>query len=76
MSGWPRHYGIPNVYGSRFRRVTLTPESKRGGPAAAGQRAGGHVVCDAHIAGASRSIGAAQHPGRAAAPAASERAGA
>jgi len=21
-----RHYGIPNVYGSRFRRVTLTPE--------------------------------------------------
>ena len=26
-----RHYGIPNVYGSRFRRVTLTPESKRGG---------------------------------------------
>src|SRR6185295_5286818 len=26
-----RHYGISNVYGSRFRRVTLTPESKRGG---------------------------------------------
>ena len=26
-----RHYGIPNVYGSRFRRVALTPESKRGG---------------------------------------------
>jgi hypothetical protein len=26
-----RHYGIPNVYGSRFRRVTLSPESKRGG---------------------------------------------
>ena len=26
-----RHYGIPGVYGSRFRRVTLTPESKRGG---------------------------------------------
>jgi mono/diheme cytochrome c family protein len=26
-----KHYGIPNVYGSRFRRVTLTPESKRGG---------------------------------------------
>jgi mono/diheme cytochrome c family protein len=26
-----RHYGIPNVHGSRFRRVTLTPESKRGG---------------------------------------------
>jgi mono/diheme cytochrome c family protein len=26
-----RHYGIPGVYGGRFRRVTLTPESKRGG---------------------------------------------
>ena len=26
-----KHYGIPNVYGSRFRRVMLTPESKRGG---------------------------------------------
>src|SRR5436305_5570973 len=26
-----RHYGIPGVYGSRFRRVTLTPESRRGG---------------------------------------------
>ncbi len=26
-----KHYGIPNVYGSRFRRLTLAPESKRGG---------------------------------------------
>ena len=26
-----RHYGIPNVHGSHFRRVTLTPESRRGG---------------------------------------------
>jgi mono/diheme cytochrome c family protein len=26
-----KHYGIPNVYGSRFRRVTLAPESHRGG---------------------------------------------
>jgi hypothetical protein len=26
-----RHYGIPNVTGSRFRRVTLGPESKRSG---------------------------------------------
>ena len=26
-----RHYGIRNVKGSRFRRVTLPPESKRGG---------------------------------------------
>ena len=26
-----KHYGIPNVYGSRFRRVALAPDSKRGG---------------------------------------------
>ena len=26
-----KHYGIPDVYGSRFRRVALTPENKRGG---------------------------------------------
>jgi hypothetical protein len=26
-----KHYGIPNVYGNRFRRVTLAPESRRGG---------------------------------------------
>ena len=26
-----KHYGIPNIYGSRFRRVTLGPDSVRGG---------------------------------------------
>jgi cytochrome c551/c552 len=26
-----KHYGIPNVYGSRFRRITLGEDSKRGG---------------------------------------------
>jgi cytochrome c5 len=26
-----KHYGIPNVYGSRFRRVELTRDSRRGG---------------------------------------------
>jgi mono/diheme cytochrome c family protein len=26
-----KHYGIPNIYGSRFRRVALAPESGRGG---------------------------------------------
>ena len=26
-----KHYGIPGVYGSRFRRVTLPPGSERGG---------------------------------------------
>jgi mono/diheme cytochrome c family protein len=26
-----KHYGIPNVYGSHFRRVTVGPETRRGG---------------------------------------------
>ncbi len=26
-----KHYGIPGIYGSRFRRVTLPPGSRRGG---------------------------------------------
>ena len=26
-----KHYGIPNVYGTRFRRVALNPEAGRGG---------------------------------------------
>jgi hypothetical protein len=26
-----KHYGIPNVYGSRFRRITLDDDGKRGG---------------------------------------------
>jgi hypothetical protein len=26
-----KHYGVPNVYGTRFRRVELDPESQRGG---------------------------------------------
>ena len=28
-----KHYGIPNVYGTRFRRVQLDPDSRRGGVA-------------------------------------------
>jgi len=26
-----KHYGIPHIYGNRFRRVTLAPEDRRGG---------------------------------------------
>ena len=44
-----RHYGIPNVYGSRFRRVTL---GRRGAPRAArqGQHPDGHVARRSHRA--------------------------
>ena len=26
-----KHHGIPNIYGSHFRRITLPPDSPRGG---------------------------------------------
>ena len=38
-----RHYGIPGIYGNRFRRVTL-PGSRAPGRAAGGRRAAGHDV--------------------------------
>ena len=70
-----KHYGIPNVYGSRFRRVTLAPESQARRPAAARQRAVGHVVRDPDVADDSRRVCPRQYLRRAAAAAASERAG-
>ena len=56
-----RHYGIPGVYGSRFRRVTL-PES-RSARRVAGARgaAGDHVLSRPHVAGAARQMAAEQY---------------
>ena len=70
-----RHYGIPNVYGSHFRRVTFDGR-ERGRPARAGQHPDGHVVCNADLAGGARQVAAREHSRRAAAAAAAERAGA
>ena len=68
-----RHYGIPNVYGSHFRRVTLT---QRGAarPARSGQHPDGDVVSEPHVAGAARQVDPREHPRHAAAAAAAERA--
>ena len=52
-----KHYGIPHVYGSRFRRVTLEPDSRARRAAAAGQHPDGDVVRDADVAGDSRQVG-------------------
>ena len=71
-----KHYGIPNVYGSRFRRVTFGEDAQRGRTAAPGQHPDGHVVSDAHLAGDSRQVDSRQRARRAAAAAAAERAGA
>ena len=53
-----RHYGVPNVRGSYFRRVTFPDGQRARRPARAGQRADDHVVLDAHLAGAARQVGA------------------
>ena len=70
-----RHYGIPNIYGSHFRRVTLA-DAEAARAARPGQHPDGHVVRDADVAGPARQVAAREPPGRAAAAAAAERAGA
>ena len=67
-----RHYGIPNVYGSHFRRVAVTDEAPRRA-ARAGQHSGGHVARRADVAGRARQVDPRQHSRHAAAAAASGR---
>ena len=68
------HYGVPNVYGSHFRRVTHhRPESAR--PARPGQHPDGHVVSQPHVRRAAREVGAGEPAGHAAAASAARRAG-
>ena len=56
-----RHYGIPGVYGSRFRkREAPRPRSARRS-AGAGSAAGDHVLPRPHIAGPARQMAAEQY---------------
>ena len=55
-----RHYGIPDVYGSHFRRVTLAGRAPRRA-ARPGQHPDGHVVPEPHVAGAARQVAAREH---------------
>ena len=71
-----KHYGIPNVYGSRFRRVDVRRGQRARRAAAPGQHPDGDVVRDAHLAGDSRQVDPRQHARRASAAAAAGRAGA
>ena len=68
-----RHYGIPGIYGSRFRRVTLPNHDQRGGLLAEGRAAGDDVVSGPDVAGAARQMAAEQHLRLARAAAASRR---
>ena len=51
-----RHYGIPNIYGSQFRRVTVTDEARQGS-ARPGQHPDGHVARRPDVAGACAASG-------------------
>ena len=68
-----RHYGIPNVHGSYFRRVPLAAGQPAPRPARAGQHADGDVGRHAHVAGVARQVGAREPARHAAAGAAAGR---
>ena len=70
-----RHYGIPGVYGSQFRRVAVTDEARR---ACSGHGSILTVTSHAqpHVAGAARQVDAREPARHAAAAAAAERAAA
>ena len=66
-----RHYGIPNVYGSHFRRVAVRDEARQGS-ARPGQHPAGDLARRSDLAGRARQVGARQ-PARHAAAAAAAR---
>ena len=66
-----KHYGIPNVYGSQFRRVTLA-RRHQARAARQGRRPDGHVAHRSHVAGGPRQVDPRQSARRAAAGAAGE----
>ena len=68
-----RHYGIPNIYGSRFRRVTLA-RREPARSARSGQHACGDLVSQPHVSGAARQVDSREHSRHAAAAAAAQRA--
>ena len=68
-----KHYGIPGVTGTEFRRVELDGDRAQR-RADAGQRADGDVLSDAHFAGAARQVDSGEHSEHAAAAAAAGRA--
>ena len=65
-----KHYGIPNVYGSRFRRVTFGPDGRARRTAAPGQHPDRDLLRHAHLAGDPRQVDSRQYSRRAAASAA------
>ena len=71
-----RHYGIPNIKGSHFRRVTLDTGQRARRAARSGQHSDGDVASRSHVAGRARQVDSREPARHAAAAAAAERAGA
>ena len=55
-----KHYGIPNIHGSDFRRVTLPTGKPAGRAAGAGQHSDHHLLCEPDFACESRQMGAGE----------------
>ena len=53
-----KHYGMPHVYGSHFRRVDARRGQPAGRAAAPGQHPDGDLVRDANVASRARQVGA------------------
>ena len=71
-----KHYGIPNVYGSHFRRVELGKDQPARRAARPGQHPDRDVVRQPDVAGAARQVDSREHARHARAAAAAERAAA
>ena len=69
-----KHYGIPGVYGERFRRVSLPADSPRARAAGAGLDSDGYLACESDFSGDPRQMDSGEYFRHAAAAAASERA--
>ncbi len=72
-----KHYGIPNIYGSQFRRITLRSRDGRSlGTDREGRVPGDDVEAGTHVAGRPRQVDHGEHPRDEPAGSAAERAGA
>ena len=71
-----KHYGIPGVYGERFRRVSLPADSAVGGLLGQGSILMDTSHAESDLAGHSRKVDPGEYFRRAAAAAAAQRAGA
>ncbi len=64
-------YGIPNVYGPQFRRVTLT-DPNRGGILGQGSLSDGDLLSESYVGSAARKVGSGKSFGNTATSATSE----